>query len=361
MKITRLTTTSFSRKVGGRMGSYLSFLSGALWHSLRQRPDVVVTLTTPPLLSLIGMAVQRFRGARHIIWEMDVYPDVAIELGVLRKGGFPAKTFGWLADLPRYRADKVIALGDCMRERLQSHGIAHQKIAVAENWSERDASRPGRGDIPAFPEGPLTILYSGNLGLAHDVETVAGAIHGLDAQSVRDGLGPEHPNRIRFVFGGAGSRFRWLQEFCRDRQIANTTFMPYCDRAELSRRLESGHIGLVTQKDECLGSAVPSKTYGIMSAGRPLLFIGPQDSTPARIIERYRCGWQIDCNDDRGLMELLRYLNERRDLIVETGIRARNAFETHYKPSVGVPRITEIVLDATKGSEKHALARGAWS
>jgi colanic acid biosynthesis glycosyl transferase WcaI len=347
VKITRLANSAFSRNAAGRIGSYLSFLFGALWHSLRDRPDVVMTLTTPPLLSLIGMAMQIFRGARHVIWEMDVYPDVAVDLGVLKEKGLATKVFGWLADLPRHRADKLIALGECMKTRLLTHGIAEEKIIVAENWSDRDPSGKGGSDaVLPCPEGSLAILYSGNLGMAHDVETIALAMAELNSGAGLNEKVVDGSREMRFVFGGGGSRYQWLQAFCLEHRLGNAVFMPYCDRAELLRRLESGHIGLVTQKNECLGSAVPSKTYGIMAAGRPLLFIGPKEATPARIIERYRCGWQIECNDSQGLVQLLRLLNEHRELIVEAGTRARSAFEAHYSPSVGVARIASILLGA---------------
>ncbi len=334
-RIVRLKNAAFSRSVAGRMGSYLSFFGGALWQSFHvDAPDVVVTLTTPPLLSLVGLAVQRFRGARHIIWEMDVYPDVAIDLGVLKNGGLAARFFGRLADIPRRRADSIVVLGGCMRDRLLAHGIPSEKLAIAHNWA----------DEPTFPKnsfagsGPLSILYSGNFGLAHDVETIAAAM----LQYAQQGC-TGNDCEISFVFAGGGSRYAWLQEFCARHRIGTAAFLPYCERSALATRLVGAHIGLVTQRHECLGSAVPSKTYAIMSVARPILFIGPRDATPARLIAEHNCGWQIDTGDVAGLMQLLGHLNSNRELIAAAGERAYDAFREHYERSIGVARIAGLL------------------
>jgi glycosyltransferase involved in cell wall biosynthesis len=350
--ITRLNDAKLARRVAGRMGTYLSFLAGSLWHGLcGPKPDLVVTLTTPPLLSLVGLAIQRWRGARHIIWEMDIYPDIAADLGVLKPGGFAAKALGWLADVSRNRADRVIVLGECMRRRLLTHGLPNDKICVAENWADSDAL-PGahRHGEPAAPgaSGAFSVLYSGNFGRAHDAETIAGAMAELKGGEA-----------FRFVFAGGGSRQAWLRSFCESNGVENARFLPYCERGELSARLASGHVGLVTQQPASIGAVVPSKIYGILAAGRPVLFVGPRESTIADIIERWGCGWQIDCGDVGGLVTLLRYLGEHREVVHAAGVRAHQAFVSRYQRSLGVARWAAVLHAGTE--EKTAIARQAAS
>jgi glycosyltransferase involved in cell wall biosynthesis len=331
--IIRLTNARFSNGIAGRLGSYLSFLAGALWHGLRgKRPDIVVTLTTPPLLSLVGMVIQVVRGARHVIWEMDVYPDIAVDLGVIQPNSLPARIFGWLADLPRRHADRVIVLGECMRSRLLSHGLPDDKIHIAENWAAGEMLTDGNRTAAAFPSAGFSLVYSGNLGRAHDVETIAGAM--LELNGADD---------FEFVFAGGGSRQAWLRDFCERNGVSNAQFPPYCELNELKLRLASGHVCLVTQRPESAGAIVPSKTYGILAAGRPVLFIGPRQSTTARIIERYGCGWQIDCGDVRGLVGLLNYLSEHKEVVYAAGKRAYQAYIDRYQCSIGVARIVAML------------------
>jgi len=328
VRVDRCPAFPFNRGIVGRIASYLSFLTVAAVHALRgPRPDAVVTLTTPPALGLIGSLVHSLRGARHYIWEMDLYPDIAVDMGVLSARSPFTRLVAWVFDFARLRADGIIALGEEMKDRLITHGIPAEKIHVCENWAD------GRDIAPLpFPEGPLTLYYSGNLGMVHDVDTILDAMEHF-----------RNDQRLRFMFAGGGSRRASFEALCRERSLDNVLFGPYCDRTDLGTCLAQGHIGLVTQLPESLGSVVPSKTYGIMAAGRPVLFIGPGQATPARIVEKHRCGWHIEPGDSKGLIQLLETLANRPDLIHEAGARARQAFELHYDRPIAVARLNAVL------------------
>jgi glycosyltransferase involved in cell wall biosynthesis len=284
-------------------------------------------MTTPPLLSLTGNLMQALHKSRHVIWEMDVYPDVAVDLGVFRQGSATTRALTLVANWSRQRADAIIVLGDDMKERLVEQGIHPDKIHVCENWADGHEITP-----QPFADGPLRIHYSGNFGLAHDVATIRDTMLAL-----------KNDSHFRFTFAGGGSHRPPLEQFSRTNSLSAVQFKPYASRSELSSSLAEGHIGLVTQKPETLGSVVPSKTYGIMAAGRPLLYIGPRTATPARVIERFDCGWRIEPGDRDGLCALLTTLGSNRDLIYKAGARARRAFEQNYERAIGVARIIEVL------------------
>ena len=333
----------FSRGKVRRVISYASFVGGAAWNVLwAPRPDVVVTLTTPPLVSLLGTALKMWRRSRHYIWEMDVYPDIATDLGVFRKGGATDRIVGLVADWSRKRADGIIALGEDMKERLVARGISAEKIHVCENWADGEQIRP-----EAMPAGPLKIHYSGNFGMAHDLETICDAIQELRGD-----------DRFRFSFAGGGARLKKLNIFALD-PANHVAVGEYCSRNELGASLGAAHLGLVTQLPPTAGSVVPSKTYGIMAAGRPLLYIGPKNATPARIIDRFRCGWQVDPGDVRGLVSLLDRLASQREELQAVGRRARAAFEEHYDRPAGVARIRVVLGVSTHGSTTRKMTTGS--
>lgn len=150
-------------------------------------------------------------------------------------------------------------------------------------------------------------------------------------------------SHFRFIFAGGGARRAALETFCRDHSITNVFFGSYCDRSDLGVRLGQGHIGLVTQLPESLGSIVPSKTYGIMAAGRPILFIGPAASTPARIVARHQCGWHFEPGDVAGCTRLLTELSVHPERMWEAGSRARKAFEEHYDQPMAVARVASVL------------------
>ncbi|MBX5494114.1 MAG: glycosyltransferase family 4 protein [Bryobacteraceae bacterium] len=314
----------YSRGIISRLGSYLTYLAGAAYHTLSTpQPRLVLTMTTPPGLAVIGYLAKRFRGARHISWEMDVYPDVAIDLGVVSKNGLLARITRKVLDHALRSADAVIVLGPCMKRRLIARGIPEDRIHIVHNWADSSLIKPR-----PFPDGPLTILYSGNLGRAHDVATVQDVL----------GVTP-----CRWVFAGGGPRRKALEKYCREAMISNVEFRGYSALDKLGASLAECHIGLVTQKLETCGSVVPSKTYGIMAAGRPILYIGSRYATVADLIREHRCGWQVDPGDTYALRHLIEHLDRHRDEVFEAGERAREALVRYYDKPIALAQLCEVL------------------
>jgi glycosyltransferase involved in cell wall biosynthesis len=258
---------------------------------------------------------------------MDVYPDIAVDLNVLKQESLVTRIVAALADFSRNRADGIIALGEDMKARLVKRGVPEEKISIAENWSD------GAEIVSApFADGPLVVHYSGTLGLAHELDTISEAMLQLRGN-----------DRLRFVFIGGGARRPQLQEFCKQQNISNVEFRPYSSRGDLGRSSAEGHIGLVTQLPETVGSVVPSKTYGIMAAGRPRLYVGPENATPALVLQRHACGWRIEPGDVAGMVGLLQALEQDRSIVYEAGERGRRAFEKFYDRPIGASRILSIL------------------
>lgn len=333
----------FGRGVSARLLSYSSFFLTALRYSVFGSPaDVTLTLTTPPLLSLTGTIAKLLRGSRHVIWEMDVYPDIAVALNTFSSDGLLDRAVGVLADLSRHHADLLIALGPCMQERLAARGIPIARIAVAHNWSDGLLVSPR-----PFPQpSPLVLLYSGNLGRAHDTATLREAMGVLS-----------DPKRFQFIFAGGGAGRIELEADCRARKIVNAQFLPYREHHALADHLGLCHVGLVTQKASTCGAVVPSKTYALMAAGRPFIFIGPREATPALLIGDHRCGWHIEPGDSDGLVALLELLAKSPNLIRVAGIRAREAFLREYDLPIGTANILQILTPTQVSIEvPHSLA-----
>ena len=328
--IVRLRAAPFTRGIAGRSMSYATFLAGCMWKIMTlPAPDVVVTLTTPPLLPLLGTVLKASCApCRHYIWEMDVFPDTLVSARAMSSGSLSFRLLGKLADFARNRSDGILALGECMRERLAARGVPRARIHVVQNWAD---SRLIRTE-PHEPQTPLRLLYSGNLGRCHDIETLTAAI-----MRYRDN------GNVRFIFAGGGANRGRVESMCNAGGLQNVTFLPYAGRADMSRHLGRSHIGLVTQSNQSLGTVVPSKTYAFMAAGRAILYIGPREATPARLIREFDCGWQIDCGDSARLISLLAHLETAADEVCQRGLAARRAFEDHFDVPRGVSRVSRIL------------------
>ena len=121
--------------------------------------------------------------------------------------------------------------------------------------------------------------------------------------------------------------------------IENISFQGYVRLQDLGASLAECHIGLVTQKPTTLGAIVPSKIYGLMAAGRPVLYIGPASATPAILIQKFDCGWQFDCGDEAGVAALLLRLIEDPEELHRKGQNGREAFIKNYDKPAGVARV----------------------
>jgi colanic acid biosynthesis glycosyl transferase WcaI len=325
VKIIRIPGIPYRRGALGRLFSYATFFAGALWYELRvYRPDVVVSMTTPPLLAVAGAIVKSLRGARHFIWEMDLFPDAFVALGALAQNGLATRFLGRIEDYIRRHSDGIIVLGPCMRTRLLERGTPAHLIHVAENWADGSTISPR----PNRHSGPLNIFYSGNLGMAHDIDTIADAMRNF-----------RNDPRFLFTFAGGGVGRTRMQQMCAAERIENVRFLPYVISDDMEDHLAQADIGLVTERSSCIGTVVPSKTYSLMAAGRPILFIGPREATPSLLIDRFQCGWQIDPGDSRMLFTLLEWLSISHEAVRTSGQRARTAFDNHYDMRHGVARV----------------------
>jgi hypothetical protein len=285
-------------------------------------------MTTPPLLPIAGTIMSAIRGASHYIWEMDVFPDVLVSVGALSESGLAARLLRKIQNFSRRRSQGVIVLGPCMRTRLLAAGTPAHLVHVAENWADGSLisrQRPQRS-------GPLNVFYSGNLGRAHDTETIGRAM-----------LHFRNDPRFLFTFAGGGVGRARLERLCSIEGLGNARFLPYAGVRNLDEHLAQADVGLVTERPACIGTVVPSKVYGLMAAGRPVLFIGPKEATPGLIIDRFDCGWQIRPGDLPALVALLEWLFVHREDIDIYGQRARAAFDRYYDIAHGVSRVAAVL------------------
>jgi len=348
VRIIRIPDLPFGRGAVARLLSSFSFLCAAFWLGLRiPKPNLAITLTTPPLLAVICGLLKTFRGVRYRIWEMDMYPDVAVDVGILAKDAWLTRALGAMADYARRNAEGVVALGECMRQRLLARGVPASNITIAENWADGARLSVGKRS----PHDTLTVVYPGNLGLGHDVATLAAAIRELDSRQAA----------VRFLFIGGGVRMRTLEEECRAGGIHNASFLRYCNPDELAGLVSAAHIGLVTINPTCVGSIVPSKIYALMAAGLGVLFIGPPSATPGRIIDRYQCGWQVDCGDHQQLVSLLSSLAASPGMVHAAGLRSQEAFSAYHDRPVAVAKLCQALsieprYATTAGAQVHATS-----
>jgi len=333
----RTRTSGFGR--GGKLGrliDYVTFLIGSRRRLGRlPRPDLVIAMTTPPMLARFVAPICRRRNARLLYWAMDLYPDVAFALGVLRADGWLGRRLSRAARRAILAADRVVALGAEMAEHLVAQGAA--RVDVIDNWCDGEAIRPRpREDHPLRRhhgwDGKFVVLYSGNMGLAHEFDTLLDAAAELTDR-------PE----IVFAFVGGGAREAEIQRGAAQRGLRSVEFHPWVPGAELGEGLTAGDVHLITMRDGMESLLVPSKIYGVLAAGRPALFIGPQRSAIATILAAANSGARVGCGEAGKLAQLIRRYADDTELFAEHGRNARRAFEQDYDRPHALRKFTELI------------------
>lgn len=288
--IHRVRATAFGRDtILGRLTDYASFYTSTLARVLAGRSyDYIVTLTTPPLLPLVGTVARALRGQAYGVWSMDLHPDAEVATGMLRDDGVPARLLHALNDAGYRNADFVVDLGTYMKRRIYRKGVPDARLHTIPVWNRKDEIYPiAHEDNPLRSElgleSKFVVMYSGNAGRAHRFDEVLSVMERLDG----------HPD-IEFVFVGEGPQRERIENFADEKSLSNFRYLPYFPREDLRYSLPMADVHLMTLREEMAGIAVPGKLYGIMAAGRPALMVGPEASESGETIQGYDAGHVVD-------------------------------------------------------------------
>lgn len=340
----RVAATGFGRAgFFGRLLDYGSFYVRAMRRALQlPRMDVCIALTTPPFIGLVATQLRKRRGTKFVHWAMDLYPEMMAAVGMIRDGGQPKRLLATLAARIYRQSDAIIALGELMKDRLIAAGADAETVSVVHNWV------PGEAVYPQPPAGgPVTLLYSGNVGLGHELETAVRAIARLK----------DRRNFHARIVGHGKLRGR-LMELVSDLGLVDCVeFLPPCPLEELSANLAAGDIHLVSQRPGTQGLLVPSKIYGILAAARPSLYIGPADTEVAEIIRQSNSGLIVPPGDVDAAATSLRRLITDKTLRHEMGDRAGAHYRALFGRERGVRCIATLVANVATMPGKGYSAR----
>jgi colanic acid biosynthesis glycosyl transferase WcaI len=326
--IHRVATTHFGRSaLLGRGIDYLSFYS-AMWSTVLAliRPgDVVVAKTDPPLTSIVAMRAAKLKGAHLVNWLQDLFPELAVQLGIRFVRGPVSRTLVSLRDRSLRAAAANVVLGDLMAEEVIRHGVPPDRVHIIPNWSDDDQITPvSHSDNPLRCEwgfeDKFIVGYSGNLGRAHEFDTVLAAAEQLKINS-----------RILFLLIGGGKKLDELTHCVKQRGLEqNFRFVPYQDRTLLRHSLGVADVHWLSLKPELEGLIVPSKFYGIAAAGRPVVAITASNGEIARLVRRHGCGVVVEPGDADSLVTALLLLSTDDEKRVAMGTRARAMLDAHF-------------------------------
>ena len=283
VEVVRVGSTAFDRsKLSLRALNYLTYLVLSAVEGLRApRPDVVLCMTDPPVIADVALVLaKRFR-APLVVVTQDVFPEVAVALKRLDNR---ALVFALRLATRVYlqRADRVVAIGERMRERLETKGADGDRVVVIPNWVNVEELEPRPRDNAWAREhgldGKFVVMHSGNIGHAQDLDSLIRA-----ATFLRD------LEDLRIVLIGGGARREELKELTRLLEV-NVVFMGYQAREGLADSLSSADIHVVGLAEGLAGYVVPSRLYGVLAVGRPVIATVEDSSETANVVRGADCG-----------------------------------------------------------------------
>ena len=343
VEIIRLKSTALSKyNVAGRVINYLTFHLSIFFHIIfSKRPDLVLVLSNPPLISLHGLILKIFKKCKVIYNVQDLFPDLAVELGKLRNKPF----IFILKTLSKYiirKMDKVIVVGEYMERKIREDvlkDIEADHIVTIHNWADGEKIKViDKKDIYFKKdwglEDKFIILYSGNIGYLHEFDTIISAAEDIQNKGYKD---------IVFVFIGEGIKKEYIRKKAEEKGLDNILFFPYQPRDKLTYSLGSADISLVTLEEGFEGMVVPSKIYGILASGRPVIGVAGKESEITEIIREGECGRVVKIGDYMTLSEAIIEHYKNPQMCIKEGMSGRRYFEKNFDRKIATKKYIKLI------------------
>jgi glycosyltransferase involved in cell wall biosynthesis len=352
VRVRRVGTTRFGRAgLAGRALDYVSFhlAAGTTLFRLAQRGDVVVTLTDPPLMSVTTGIVARLKRLIAVNWLQDLYPEVATRSGVRLADGRFGSLLRWARNYSLRSASVNVAIGEQMAHRLEREAVPRAQVTTITNWCSDNDIIPSTRRNWLRDEWQLgdkfIVGYSGNLGTAHEADTLLAA-----AEILRDRAD------FCFLIIGGGSRLANLQAEVSARRLRNFVFQPYQTRDQLPVTLTLPDVHWLSLRAEFEGLIVPSKFYGIAAAGRPMILVGSETGELARLVRAHGCGYAVASNEGKRFADAIVELADRPTLRSEMGENARRLLDSAYSMASSIEKWKSLLCPGAAPTRSTSVA-----
>jgi glycosyltransferase involved in cell wall biosynthesis len=341
VRIVRVQSTAYERsQLHLRAANYVTYLTDSVLAALREeRPDLVLCMTDPPIVGDVGLLVARRFDAPLLVISQDVFPEIAERLKRLESRALVGALRA-LVGLYLKRADRVVAIGETMKRRLEEKGTPSERITVIPNWVDTTEIAPQPRDNEWAREhglvGDFVVMHSGNIGHAQDLDSLVRA-----ATFLRD------LDRLRIVIAGFGARHGELTSLARRLEVSGTVrFLPYQPREVLAQSLSSADLHFVGLARGLAGFVVPSRLYGILAAGRPVLVAADPESETVRIVREAGCGIVLPPGRPELVAGAIRDAIAGTIPLGELGARGRAYVEREADCEIAFERYRRVVSEA---------------
>ncbi len=331
----------WSERIRGKAVNGLLFCLRSGLHLLKasSRGDVLLLTTAPPFLPILGYLANKFFGVPYVCLLYDLYPDVAVELNVVSHHHWLVRLWDALNCRIWTQAQQVIVLSPSMKDRVvKKCPEVSNKISVIHNWADPNWIVPIAKHHNWFAKAfnlvdTFTVLYSGNMGRCHDMDTILEAAKLLQQEP------------IQFVFIGNGAKRQLFRTEVSQLGLNNCQFLPYQNKQNLPYSLTACDLSLVSVGLGMEGLVAPSKLYAALAAGRPIAAICEPHSYLRAILTEARCGQAFSNGDAAGLAAFIHRLAADNQLVKQMGQAGRNYLLSHFTPDLIAKQYSKVLRE----------------
>ncbi|WP_414527889.1 glycosyltransferase family 4 protein [Nodularia chucula] len=332
----------FPGRIRGKLVNGILYTLRTFLYLLRawRRNNLLLVTTAPPFLPIVGYLVNLLFKLPYVCIVYDLYPDIAITLGVISQNHWVAKLWQAINQRVWLKAKAIVVLSPEMKQRiLESCPQVSHKISVIHSWANPDLIVPIAKEENWFAwkhnlVNKFTVLYSGNMGRCHDIDTLLKAATELQNEPVQ------------FVCIGGGAKREQLIAQVYELGLNNFTFLPYQDKDVLPYSLTASDLSLVSLNPSSESLVLPSKLYSALATGRPLAVVCSPYSSLRQIIKEANCGAAFDHGDGHGLAEFIRLLRHNQQLGKQMGNAARQYLQGNFTPKIIAQQYLDVFHQA---------------
>ena len=321
-----------------RVVRFITLSFSFFWMSLRhlKKGDQVIVLTNPAFFMLFMPVVRFFTGCKYHILVHDIFPENLSSLGKVNQSSGFYKLLKKVFDKAYSKADSLISIGNDMTNVLASKVKGNTPISLIPNWADVEEVNPRKKEetetyrkVQDFADGRVLFQFAGNLGKAQGLDNLMDAIDKVETDDAR------------FLFVGAGAKLDDVNKFAEKHE--NTYAFGFVSRSQQNDFLNACDVGIVTLADGMYGLGVPSKSYNIMATGRPILYVGEDDSEVAMFVKKYDIGGVVKPKDPEALKNQIEAIVKERDKLQQKGINAREVAEKVYGKNVILEKYYQFI------------------
>lgn len=348
------TARILSQRIRGKAINGILFCLRAGFHLLKlpRQSDVLLLTTAPPFLPLLGYLAKLFFGLPYVCLLYDLYPDVAVELQVVTPDNLFVRIWDAVNRHVWKNAQSIIVLSSTMKDRVTAKcPEVASKIAVIHSWANPKHIVPIAKQHNWFAHRynlvhQFSVLYSGNMGRCHDMDTILEAAIQLQDEP------------IQFVFIGDGAKRQICIDRVQELGLKNCLFLPYQDKHCLPYSLTCADLSLVSIDPGMEGLVAPSKFYGILAAGSPVAAICESHSYLRQLVADAKCGESFNNGDSEGLANFIRRLSRNPSVAQRMGSSGRRYLQFNFTPEIIAQKYWQVLQYGKLGSSMFSQTEG---